>query len=70
MAEMGFPKLVKSIRQARGQTQEELARELDVTVGTMNGWENGKHRPVRAQRRKLIAIAEHIGISVPKDCRV
>jgi len=34
----------------------QFARELDVTVGTMNGWENGKHRPVKAQRKRLLLI--------------
>ena len=62
-----FADLVKRIRQARGQTQEELARDLDVTVGTMNGWENGRHRPVKAQRRRLIAMAEALGLQLPRN---
>lgn len=65
MTEIDFAVLVKLIRQARRQTQEELARDLDVTVGTMNGWENGKHRPVKAQRRRLVAMAQEIGLKVP-----
>lgn len=62
-----FARLVRQIRQARGQTQEDLARDLDVTVGTMNGWENGRHRPVKAQRRRLIAMAEALGLDVPRN---
>ena len=65
MGDIDFADLVKRIRQVRSQTQEELARELDVTVGTMNGWENGRHRPVRAQRRRLTALAESLGLEIP-----
>jgi len=64
-----FAALVRTVRQTRGQTQEELARELDVTVGTMNGWENGRHRPVRAQRRRLILLAEEMGLTIPEADR-
>ena len=60
-----FAALVRSLRAARGLTQEEFARELDVTVGTMNGWENGRHRPVRAQRKRLLRLAEDAGIEPP-----
>jgi transcriptional regulator with XRE-family HTH domain len=69
MTNVDFAALVKLIRQARGQTQEELARDLDVTVGTMNGWENGKHRPVKAQRRRLVALAEGMGLAIPESDR-
>jgi transcriptional regulator with XRE-family HTH domain len=65
MTDIDFAALVRLIRQSRGQTQEELARDLDVTVGTMNGWENGKHRPVKAQRRRLVTMAEEMGLAVP-----
>lgn len=69
MTDIDFASLVKLIRQARGQTQEDLARDLDVTVGTMNGWENGKHRPVKAQRRRLINMAEELRLVVPATDR-
>lgn len=62
VGDIDFVDLMNRIRQARGQTQEELARELDVTVGTMNGWENGRHRSVRVQRRRLTALAESLGL--------
>jgi transcriptional regulator with XRE-family HTH domain len=57
--------LVEQLRSARGFTQEDFARELDVTVGTMSGWENGKHRPVKAQRKRLLKMAEELGINPP-----
>lgn len=69
MTDIDFAALVKLVRHARGQTQEEFARDLDVTVGTMNGWENGKHRPVRAQRRRLISLAEGMELAIPEAHR-
>lgn len=66
MTDVDLATLVRRIREARSQTQEEFARDLDVTVGTMNGWENRKHRPVKAQRRRLISLAEEMGIEVPR----
>ena len=70
MKDVDFAALVRLIRRSRGQTQEELARELDVTVGTMNGWENGRHRPVRAQRRRLLALAEGMSLAIPEVNRI
>jgi putative transcriptional regulator len=59
-----FPSLVKKIREVRGLTQEQLARDLDVTFGTVNGWENGKHRPIQALAARIRQMAREAGISV------
>jgi putative transcriptional regulator len=53
-----FTALVREIRQARQVTQEQLARELEVTFGTVNGWENGKHRPIPVLARRLVELAD------------
>ena len=47
MPNVDFAALVSLIRQARGETNEKFARDLDVSVGTMNRRENGKRRPVK-----------------------
>lgn len=60
-----FAGLVRLLRQAKGLTQEEFAREIEVTVGTLSGWEAGRHRPVRDQRKRLIQMAEASGIAPP-----
>ncbi len=60
-----FALLLRQIRERRQLTQEELARELDVTVGTLSNWENARHRPVRAQRRRIEHIAESLGLLEP-----
>jgi transcriptional regulator with XRE-family HTH domain len=62
MHQINYALLVGKIRVARGLTQEDLAHELDVTVGTLNGWENGRHRPVKAQRKRLEAMAAGLGL--------
>src|SRR5688500_1365047 len=49
--------LVRSIRVARGLTQEGLARELGVSFATINGWENGRHQPMPALQKKLVELA-------------
>jgi DNA (cytosine-5)-methyltransferase 1 len=49
--------LVRRLRAVRGLTQEGLARELGVSFATVNGWENGRHRPIPALSRKLAEMA-------------
>ena len=58
MSEIDFSSLVREIRQAREMTQEQLARELQVTFSTVNGWENGKHRPIPVLARRLVELAD------------
>jgi transcriptional regulator with XRE-family HTH domain len=65
VGDIDYQALVRLIRGRRRMTQEELARELDVTVGTLNGWENGRHRPLRAQRKRLERMAQELGIAPP-----
>lgn len=60
-----FATLVRLLRESKGLTQEEFARELDVTVGTLSGWENGHHRPLKAQRKRLLRLATKAGIQAP-----
>jgi transcriptional regulator with XRE-family HTH domain len=67
METVDFASLVKLIRRSRGLTQQDLAFELDVAIGTLNGWENGKHRPIRAQRKRLVQLAQQLGVEVPSS---
>jgi putative transcriptional regulator len=60
-----FTALVREIRRARHITQEKLARELQVTFSTVNGWENGKHRPIPALERRLVELADES--EIPKQ---
>jgi transcriptional regulator with XRE-family HTH domain len=58
IATIDIPALVREIRKSRQMTQEQLAKELQVTFSTVNGWENGKHRPIPALAGKLVELAE------------
>jgi DNA (cytosine-5)-methyltransferase 1 len=49
--------LVRRIRAVRGLTQEGLARELGVSFATVNGWENGRHKPIPVLAEKLAEMA-------------
>lgn len=65
MRDIDYGVLVRLIRAHLGLTQEDLARELDVTVGTLNGWENGRHRPLRTHRKRLERMTEEHRIEPP-----
>jgi transcriptional regulator with XRE-family HTH domain len=65
--DIDFSSLVRRIRDARGITQEQLARELEVTFSTVNGWENGKHQPIPSLARRLLDMAEASGVRSPES---
>src|SRR5262249_17905601 len=58
------PSLVRGIRVARGLTQEAVACEMGVTFRTVNGWENGRHRPIPALVTRLLDIANAAGLTM------
>jgi putative transcriptional regulator len=64
--QVDIPALVRAIRRSRGLTQEQLARELGVTFSTVNGWENGKHRPLPLLVKTLCEIAGKLGLEIPE----
>ncbi len=65
-----IPTLIRSIRAARGLTQEALAREIGVTFSTVNGWENGRHQPIPALITRLLDIANAAGLVVVRRSQV
>jgi CheY-like chemotaxis protein len=44
---------IKTIRKARGLSQEELARNLSVSFPTVNAWERGKCQPYPRHQRAI-----------------
>jgi transcriptional regulator with XRE-family HTH domain len=52
---------IKAVRKALGMTQEQLAKLLGVTQGTIAQWEKGLTHPTF---EKLPKIAEVLGVSV------
>jgi transcriptional regulator with XRE-family HTH domain len=63
------PSLIRAIRAARSLTQEALAREVGVTFSTINGWENGRHRPIPVLIARLLDIAGTAGLVVESSAR-
>jgi putative transcriptional regulator len=63
MAEQ-MSQLVRALRRELKMTQEELAHELGITVGTVNRWENGRFKPSKLARATIIDCAERHGLSV------
>jgi len=56
--------LVRALRRELRMTQEELAHELGITVGTVNRWENGRFRPSKLARAMILEFSQRRGVSV------
>ena len=53
---------IRRLRSKLGLTQEELAHELGITVGTVNRWENGRFRPSKLARSTIQEFARKHGV--------
>ena len=54
---------VKELRQKRGWAQEDLAREIGVSLSTVQRWEKKGGKPVRLARRELKKLFREAGIN-------
>jgi transcriptional regulator with XRE-family HTH domain len=54
-----LPVNVRAARSAAGLTQEQLARRMDVSLRTVQGWELGEVQQLEA--RSLLALAKALG---------
>ena len=59
-----FKKKVKALRQKRGWSQEDLAREIDVSLSTVQRWEKKGSKPNYLARRELMRLFKEAGIEV------
>jgi ribosome-binding protein aMBF1 (putative translation factor) len=48
-----FKRKVKTLREKRGWAQEDLAREIEVSLSTVQRWEKKGGKPTRLARREL-----------------
>ncbi|GIW41849.1 MAG: hypothetical protein KatS3mg076_2426 [Candidatus Binatia bacterium] len=60
--EKNMGEFIRKLRARLGLTQEELAHQLGITVGTVNRWENGRFRPSKLGRSTLREFALRHGI--------
>lgn len=51
---MNFCDIVKAVRVYLGITQEQLARDLNISFSTINRWENGRTIPSRLAKMRFI----------------
>lgn len=54
--------LLRSIRDARGWTQLEIASKLNVTTSAVSHWETGRYEPLAKYGRQIVKLAERSGI--------
>jgi len=53
---------VKELRKKRGWTQEDMAREIGVSLSTVQRWERQGGKPTRLARRELGRLFKEAGI--------
>ncbi len=63
---MDFEKLIKYVRNELGLSQEQLARELNISFSTVNRWENGKSKPSQMAKELFYSFCTKNGIDIKK----
>jgi transcriptional regulator with XRE-family HTH domain len=53
---------VRELRKRKGWPQEDLAREMGVSLSTVQRWENKGGEPTRLARRELKRLFKEVGI--------
>ncbi len=54
---------VKELRKKKGWAQEDLAREIGVSLSTVQRWEKQGGKPTRLPRRELARLFKEAGIN-------
>jgi len=60
---MTLDEILKDIRKELSITQEQLARDLNVSFSTLNRWENGHNVPSRLARMRIKDYCIQKGVS-------
>jgi transcriptional regulator with XRE-family HTH domain len=55
---------VRTLRRRKGWAQEDLAREIGVSLSTVQRWESRGGNPTRLARRELKKLFKDAGIEV------
>jgi len=61
---MEFPRIVKTVREKAGMSQEDLARALNVSFATINRWENGKTHPNKLTQAVFFDFCRRQGLDI------
>ena len=54
---------VRELRKRKGWAQEDLAREIGVSLSTVQRWEKQGAKPTRLARRELVRFFQEAGIN-------
>ena len=60
---MALDEILKKIRKERNLTQEQLARDLNISFSTLNRWENSRTVPSRLARMRLLDYCIKNGVT-------
>ena len=55
---------VKALREKKGWSQEDLAREIEVSLSTVQRWEAKGAKPTRLARRELRRLFQEANIDI------
>jgi len=64
---VNFPEKIKAFREAVGLTQQQLADQAGVPLGTIRNFEQGLRKPLLATAQKLVT-ALGVSLKVFDDC--
>ena len=62
-----FKEKVKALREKRGWSQEDFAREIEVSLSTVQRWEARGANPTRLARRELKRLFIEAGIESKEE---
>ena len=57
----GFGEILKYLRLEKALSQDELAKQLDISRSAISFWENNQREPTLSN---LVAIADFFGVSI------
>lgn len=60
---------VKELRKKKGWAQDDMAREIDVSLSTVQRWERQGGQPTRLARRELRRLFKEVGIEWNESLR-
>ncbi len=61
---MNYTKAIKELREKLLISQDELATLLDVSIQTVNRWDNGRYEPTPSIKKKLMVLFKENDIEV------
>lgn len=67
---MHFDEVIKDVRKQLNISQEQLARDLDISFSTISRWENGRTMPSKLARIRLLEYCKEKKLDKEIICRL